>query len=80
VPIEICLATTLCALAGGHRHDILDKFGFWSGSTFYHVFDNMLLAIDKHLDFASFFGTAEEIDAYEHGFATKTHFCASLVI
>jgi hypothetical protein len=77
VPAEICLApATLRTLAGGHRHDISDKFGFQSGSTFYRIFDKTLLAIDKHhLDFPSFFGIAEEMDAREHGFATKSHFC-----
>jgi hypothetical protein len=48
VPAEICLApATLRTLAGGHWHDISDKFGFQSGSTFYHIFDKTLLAIDK---------------------------------
>jgi hypothetical protein len=75
VPVEICLAATLRALAGGHRHDISDKFGFRSGSTFYRIFDKTLLAIDKQLDFPSFFGTAEEMDAREHGFAAKSRFC-----
>ena len=76
VPAEICLAASLCTLAGGHWHNISDKFGFWSGSTFYHTFDKTLLAIDKHhLDFPSFFGTAEEMDARECGFATKSRFC-----
>jgi hypothetical protein len=57
VAVEICLAATLRALAGGHRHDISDKFGFRSGSTFYRIFDKTLLAIDKKLDFPSFFGS-----------------------
>lgn len=75
VPPEICLAATLRCVAGGHRHDISDKFGFRSGSTFYRIFDKTLLAIDKHLDFPSFFGTAEEMDARERGFAAKSRFC-----
>jgi len=72
--VEVCVAATIHHLAGGHRHDISDIFDFRSGSTFYHIFDKTMVAIDNSLELPGLFGTPEEMKRRELEFAAMSNF------